>query len=58
MAVHRQKQHQLSRVALWFLREKRLHNVRARFDVVAISGQNDLNEVHHFKNAFDMVQAG
>lgn len=55
VAVHKQKQHKLSRVALWFLKEKRLENVSARFDVVAVRRRGDLNEVEHFENAFELM---
>lgn len=55
VAVHKQKQHKLSRVALWFLREKRLNNVRARFDVLAIRKRGNLNEIKHFRNAFELI---
>lgn len=55
VAVHKQKQHRLSRVALWFLKEKHLEDVRARFDVMAIRRRGDLNEVQHFKNAFELL---
>lgn len=55
VAVHKQKQHKLSRVALWFLREKRLNNVRARFDVLAIRKRDNLNEIKHFRNAFELI---
>src|SRR5512137_18073 len=36
LAVNSSKQRQLSKVALNFLNEKRLNDVKARFDVVAI----------------------
>jgi putative endonuclease len=55
VSVHTQKQRRLSRVALWFLKQKHLEDVKARFDVVAIRRRGDLNEVHHFKNAFDVI---
>jgi putative endonuclease len=55
VAVHKHKQFQLSRVALWFLKERRLQDVRARFDVVAIRKQGSLNEVEHYRNAFEMM---
>ncbi len=58
VAVHRKKQRRLSRVALWFLKEKQLENVRARFDVVAIRRRGDLSEVQHFENAFDLMYPG
>jgi putative endonuclease len=54
VAVHEKKQKRLSRVALWFLKEKRLEGVRARFDVVAITRWGDCNKVHHLKNAFEL----
>ncbi len=58
VAVHKQKQYKLSRVALWFLKEKALHDVRARFDVVAITRRGPLNEIHHFTNAFEVTNQG
>jgi len=58
VAVHKQKQYRLSRVALWFLKEKHLEEVRARFDVVAIRRRGDLNEIQHFKNAFELMYPG
>ena len=58
VAVHKQKQYKLSRVALWFLKEQHLEDVRARFDVVAIRRQGFLNEIHHFKNAFEVMEPG
>lgn len=58
MAVHRRKQYRLSRLALWFLKEKGLQNVRARFDVVAIRKRRGLNEVEYFPDAFEQVEPG
>ena len=58
VAVHRQKQYRLSRVALWFLKEKHLEGVRARFDVVAIMRRGRLNEIQHFENAFEVMDSG
>ena len=55
VAVHRRKQHKLSRVALWYLKERRLQDVRARFDVIAIRRRGVLNEVQHFRNAFEVA---
>lgn len=54
VAVHKSKQQKLSKLALWFLKETRLHKARARFDVVAITRRGDLNEIDHFVNAFDL----
>jgi putative endonuclease len=53
-AVHERKQQKLSRTALWYLKEKRLQHVKARFDVIAISRRGSLNEIHHFENAFEV----
>lgn len=58
VAVHRSKQHRLSKLALWFLKENRLLKTPARFDVVAITRRGDLNEIEHFVNAFDMRCGG
>ncbi|MBW2059164.1 MAG: YraN family protein [Deltaproteobacteria bacterium] len=55
VAVHRQKQERLSKIALWFLKERHLEHMRARFDVVAIRRRGELNRVEHFRNAFDLA---
>jgi putative endonuclease len=54
VAVHKRKQQRLSRTALWYLKEKRLQDVKARFDVVAIKRRGSLDEVQHFENAFEV----
>ncbi len=54
LAVNFSKQRQLSKVALNYLKEKRLEDVKARFDVVAILlGQNQ-EEIELIKDAFDL----
>jgi putative endonuclease len=54
LAVNSSKQRQLSKVALYFLKEKKLEDVKARFDVVAIIlGQNE-EEIELIKDAFDL----
>jgi putative endonuclease len=54
LAVNSSKQRQLSKVALYFLKEKKLEDVKARFDVVAIIlGQNG-EEIELIKDAFDL----
>jgi putative endonuclease len=58
VAVHKSKQQRLSKLALWFLKENRLLNARARFDVVAITKRGDLSEIEHFVNAFDVRCGG
>lgn len=54
LAVNAAKQVQLSKVALHFLKEKRLEDVKARFDVVAILLKADGPEIDLIKNAFDL----
>ncbi len=53
-AVHQKKQEQLSKVALTFLKEKRLEAVKARFDVVAILLREKGEEIDLIKDAFDL----
>jgi Holliday junction resolvase-like predicted endonuclease len=45
---------QLSKVALNFLKEKRVEDVKARFDVVAIVLKPTGEEVELIKDAFDL----
>jgi putative endonuclease len=54
LAVDQRKQGQLSRVALYFLKEKRLEEVKARFDVVAILLGPKGEEIELIKDAFDL----
>jgi len=54
LAVNPTKQMQLSKVALNFLKEKRLEDVKARFDVVAIVLKPTGEEVELIKDAFDL----
>ncbi len=54
LAVHPKKQEQLSKVALTFLKEKRIENVKARFDVVAIVLGKKGEEIELIKDAFDL----
>jgi len=44
---------QLSKAALYFLKEKRLEDVKARFDVVAIVLGPDGEEIELIRDAFD-----
>jgi len=53
LAVTPTKQHQLSKVALYFLKEKRIEDPKARFDVVAILLAPGIEEIELIKNAFD-----
>ena len=54
LAVNSSKQKQLSKVALNYLNEKRLIDVKARFDVVAILLRPEKEEIELIKDAFDL----
>ena len=54
LAVNSAKQMQLSKVALYFLKEKKLEEVKARFDVVAILLRPKGEEIELIKDAFDL----
>ena len=54
LAVHSSKQRQLSKVALNYLNEKRLKDVKARFDVVAILLGQRGESIELIKDAFDL----
>jgi putative endonuclease len=54
LAVHSSKQRQLSKVALNYLNEKRLNDVKARFDVVAILLGQKGEEIELIKDAFEL----
>ena len=54
LAVNLTKQMQLSKVALYFLKEKKLEDVKARFDVVAILLRPTGEEIELIKDAFDL----
>lgn len=56
-AVGLKKQKKMSQLALWYLQEKKLHGVRARFDVVAVLMLPSGTEIRLFRNAFDFVSA-
>lgn len=54
-AVNLRKQRKMSQLALWYLREKKLTDTRARFDVVAVLMLPSGNDVRLIQNAFDFV---
>jgi putative endonuclease len=54
LAVNASKQRQLSKVALNYLKEKHLEDVKARFDVVAILLGQKGEEIELIKDAFDL----
>jgi putative endonuclease len=56
-AVGIRKQRKMSQLALWYLQEKKLADVNARFDVVAILMLQSGNEIRLIKNAFDFLPA-
>jgi putative endonuclease len=53
LAVNLSKQRQLSKVALNFLKDKKLEDAKARFDVVAILLGQNKEEIELIKDAFD-----
>ena len=54
LAVNPKKQLQMSKVALHFLKEKKLEDVKARFDVVAILLGVRGEEIELIRDAFDL----
>ena len=54
MAVNPTKQVQLSKVALYFLKEKQLEDAKARFDVVAILLGPKKEEIELIRDAFEL----
>jgi putative endonuclease len=54
LAVNLAKQRQLSKVALNYLKEKHLEDVKARFDVVAILLGQNREEIDLIKDAFEL----
>jgi putative endonuclease len=54
LAVNDAKQWQLSKVALYYLKEKRLEDIKARFDVVAILLGQEGGEIELIKDAFEV----
>jgi putative endonuclease len=53
-AVHERKQRQLSKVALVYLNQKKLFNIPARFDVVAVELIPPSPKIEVIRNAFDL----
>jgi Holliday junction resolvase-like predicted endonuclease len=45
----------MSQLALWYLREKKQDQARARFDVVAVLMEPSGNEIRWIPNAFDFI---
>ena len=53
-AVHERKQRQLSKVALAYLNQKKLFNIPARFDVVAVELFPPSPRIEVIQNAFEL----
>ncbi|MDY7032899.1 MAG: YraN family protein [Thermodesulfobacteriota bacterium] len=52
--VNKRKQHQISKAALNYISQNNLHNMDARFDVVAVQLSFDEEKVELIKNAFEL----
>lgn len=53
-AVNRRKMRQISKAALVYMKENNCCDVKARFDVVAISIKGDKEEIEVIPDAFDL----
>ncbi len=53
LAVDQRKQGRMVKAALGYLKQKKLHQMASRFDVVAITGAGD-GRVEVIRNAFEM----
>ena len=56
-AVTPRKQHQVSKVALWYLKENDQMDAKARFDVVAVTRQDGEDRIEIVRNAFQLAHA-
>jgi putative endonuclease len=54
-AVNLRKRIQISRVALYYMKDKGCCDKKARFDVIAININNGEKEIEVIKNAFDLA---
>ncbi len=54
-AVNARKKRQLSKVALTYMKLNACFDMKARFDVVAVSLQGDEPQIEVIKNAFDLA---
>ena len=52
--IDKRKKRQLSKVALAYLKSNNYYDVRSRFDVVAISLNQDKEQIEVIQNAFDL----
>ena len=54
IAVNVYKQHKLSKIALAYLNQKHLHDIKARFDVIAVTLSPGGERIELIKDAFDL----
>jgi putative endonuclease len=54
-SVNKRKQHQLSKVALEFINRHKAHNMKARFDVVAVYLDPQEERMELIKDAFEVT---
>ena len=54
-AVGIRKQRKMSQLALWYLQKRKIADVAARFDVVAITLCPEGDDIKLIKNAFDFI---
>ncbi len=54
-AVDARKRRQLSKVAMFYMKSKNCMEVKARFDVVAVSVEGDKLQIEVIKNDFDII---
>lgn len=54
-AVDLRKKRQVSKAALYYMKENNCPDIRSRFDVVAVSINNDIPEIEVIQDAFELV---
>ncbi|MBU2497781.1 MAG: YraN family protein [Proteobacteria bacterium] len=54
-AVSTRKRRQLSKVALYYMKDHHCTDVKSRFDVVAVSLEGNRREIEVVRNAFDLA---
>lgn len=53
-SIDAKKQHRLSKMALFFLKENNAFHKKARFDVVSVALSDPVEKIRLIKNAFDL----
>ena len=56
-AISEHKKRQISKAALIFIKDKKLRDRLARFDVVSVSWARGFPEIELFKNAFELSES-